>query len=167
MMYEDTSFLTFMSCVYGIGGLLVASLCGYWGARVGEDKGNRRIGFWLGFFFGPLGLLVVALLPDTDRRVASAHATWVDPMRITGYVGHCPDCGVDVELIGDFRCPAHPGVRISNRWLKPASWTHQPAHTHAASDSPAGQIRELKALLDEGIITSDEFEAKKRSLLGL
>ncbi len=33
--------------------------------------------------------------------------------------------------------------------------------------STAEQIRELKTLLDEGILTKEEFEAKKKQLLGL
>lgn len=33
--------------------------------------------------------------------------------------------------------------------------------------SEAEQIREFKGLLDDGIITEEEFEAKKRQLLGI
>lgn len=36
-----------------------------------------------------------------------------------------------------------------------------------ASNSKASEIREFKQLLDEGIITQEEFEAKKKELLGL
>lgn len=45
------------------------------------------------------------------------------------------------------------------------------AQTHApAQPSPpdvADQIRKLASLLDEGILSAEEFEAKKRQLLGL
>ena len=37
----------------------------------------------------------------------------------------------------------------------------------AASASPADEIRKYKALMDDGIISAEEFEAKKRRLLGL
>ncbi|MFQ5330169.1 MAG: SHOCT domain-containing protein [Thermodesulfobacteriota bacterium] len=33
--------------------------------------------------------------------------------------------------------------------------------------SVAGEIRKFKALLDEGILTEDEFNAKKQQLLGI
>ena len=35
------------------------------------------------------------------------------------------------------------------------------------SSDPADQIRKLKGLLDDGIITQDEFDAKKKQLLGI
>lgn len=50
------------------------------------------------------------------------------------------------------------------------SWSpvegHVAAHGHTPS-SAADEIRKLKALLDEGILTLDEFAAKKKQLLGL
>lgn len=39
--------------------------------------------------------------------------------------------------------------------------------TSIQEPSPADEIRKFKALLDEGIITEEEFQAKKRQLLGL
>jgi hypothetical protein len=46
---------------------------------------------------------------------------------------------------------------------------HQGAGTPAATPSadPVGQVRKLGQLRDEGLITEDEFQAKKRELLGL
>ena len=35
-----------------------------------------------------------------------------------------------------------------------------------ASKSAVGQLRELKELLDEGILTQDEFDAQKKTILG-
>ena len=39
--------------------------------------------------------------------------------------------------------------------------------TSPTNDSPADEIRKLKTLLDENIITQEEFDAKKKQLLGL
>lgn len=39
--------------------------------------------------------------------------------------------------------------------------------TSAAVDDPADQIRKFAALRDDGLISEDEFQAKKRELLGL
>lgn len=38
---------------------------------------------------------------------------------------------------------------------------------HAASASPADELRKYKQLLDDGIITQAEFNAKKKQILGL
>lgn len=48
----------------------------------------------------------------------------------------------------------------------------QPVSPTAPADNPAfqtvaDQIRDMKSLLDEGIITQEEFDAKKKALLGL
>lgn len=48
----------------------------------------------------------------------------------------------------------------------PSSYS-QAATTVIHQKSPAEQIKEFKALLDEGIITEEEFAAKKKDLLGL
>lgn len=40
-------------------------------------------------------------------------------------------------------------------------------HSAPAVQSAAAEIREYKTLLDEGIITQEEFDAKKKQLLGL
>ena len=39
--------------------------------------------------------------------------------------------------------------------------------SQAASESVESQLRSLKGLLDDGIISQEEFDAKKRQLLGL
>lgn len=44
---------------------------------------------------------------------------------------------------------------------------NQPAVTAAVAVDEAEQIRKLKGLVEDGIITQEEFEAKKRQILGL
>ena len=43
----------------------------------------------------------------------------------------------------------------------------QPAPAAPAPDSSLDSLRNLKALLDEGILTQEEFDAKKKQILGL
>jgi len=45
----------------------------------------------------------------------------------------------------------------------------QPPAGHGSSGegSPAERLREMKALLDEGLITQDDFDSFKKSILGL
>jgi hypothetical protein len=40
-------------------------------------------------------------------------------------------------------------------------------HHRRPGDDPADQIRKFAALRDDGIISDDEFQAKKRSILGI
>ncbi|MGG3518430.1 SHOCT domain-containing protein [Bacillus pseudomycoides] len=43
---------------------------------------------------------------------------------------------------------------------------HSPAPTHAPADV-ADQIKRLADLRDSGILTNEEFDAKKKQLLGI
>lgn len=45
--------------------------------------------------------------------------------------------------------------------------TSQPAPAAPTPDSSLDSLRNLKALLDEGILTQEEFDAKKKQILGL
>jgi hypothetical protein len=47
------------------------------------------------------------------------------------------------------------------------SWADKPTSTLSNPVSAADEIRKLKALVDEGLITQDEFEQKKRQLLSV
>jgi hypothetical protein len=50
------------------------------------------------------------------------------------------------------------------------SWPAQPSgesHKNERASTVADEIRSLKALLDDGLLTPDEFNAKKKQLLGI
>lgn len=51
-----------------VGGIVVVMfvgmvVTGIIGNLIGDRKEDGALGFWLGFFFGPLGLIVTCLLP--------------------------------------------------------------------------------------------------------
>lgn len=59
---------------------------------------------------------------------------------------------------------------------QPAPMTEQPAPAAPAAPTPAAavgtedlaaQLTQLKALVDQGILTQEEFDAKKKQLLGI
>lgn len=58
----------------------------------------------------------------------------------------------------------HEGEQPANRTAQPTNQSVLPA---ASSDDPIETVRKYKSLLDEGIITQEEFDAKKRELLNL
>ena len=75
----------------------------------------------------------------------------------------------DLEKVRDFsRCPKCNSTDI--RRLSEAEYEKEKtstANSTGVNVSPADELKKFKQLLDEGIITSEEFDAKKRQLLGL
>jgi hypothetical protein len=47
--------------------LAIACFCGLFGYVIAANKGRGALGFFLGVFFGPLGLIVAALLTPIKR----------------------------------------------------------------------------------------------------
>jgi hypothetical protein len=52
-----------------VGAVLFLSVLGAIGSAFGSNKGRLKAGFWFGFFFGPIGWLIIAIGPSyLDRR---------------------------------------------------------------------------------------------------
>ena len=64
----------------------------------------------------------------------------------------CPNCG-SIDL-----------TELSEEEFKAAQ---APAAQAAPASSPMDELKKLKELLDMGIVTQEEFDAKKKQLLGL
>ncbi len=55
--------------------LVVAVICAVIGEAIGKPRGRRDLGGVLGFFLGPIGLLIIACMSKTDEaRVQEAAA---------------------------------------------------------------------------------------------
>lgn len=54
--------------------LVAGAVCGAAGFLIGDMKGRSVAGFWLGFLFGPIGLIVIAVLPPTPLAEAERQA---------------------------------------------------------------------------------------------
>ncbi len=63
-------------------------ICGIFGYVVGSQKEAGTAGFWLGLFFGPLGILVTFAL---DNREQCAHCG----SRLDRQAKVCPACGTE------------------------------------------------------------------------
>ena len=74
--------------------------------------------------------------------------------------------GVNVSFASNIYDKAHE-VWDEIRAKKDAANTVAPAAAAAPAKSPVEQIKEYKELLDMGIISQEEFDAKKKQLLGL
>ena len=102
---------------------VILLFCGVVGGAMGGGKGHGTLGFFCGFLIGPVGLIVIALVPR--RR---------DPL-------------------ADLSAP-----RSTAPSLTPA------ASTAPAADATAALL-DMKKLLDAGVVTQAEFDAKKKILL--
>lgn len=69
------------------------------------------------------------------------------------------------KIVDYSRCPACHSNNITE--IKEGEATQQAPSTPAPASSPVEEIKKYKELLDMGIITQEEFDAKKKQLLGL
>lgn len=71
--------------------LLLAVVCGAIGYAIGKGKGRPTAGFWWGFLLGPLGVIVVLILPNEAAKLAPQVITVAATRR-------CPFCAEDVRI---------------------------------------------------------------------
>ena len=69
------------------------------------------------------------------------------------------------KIVNYRRCPSCHSIDISE--MKDREEIKQPSNTVISENSPFEEIKKYKELLDMGIITQEEFDAKKKQLLGL
>tara|TARA_B100000579_G_scaffold265539_1_gene219004 strand:+ start:324 stop:599 length:276 start_codon:yes stop_codon:yes gene_type:complete len=66
--------------IIGIG-LIVAIIMGILGRYVAKEKNRSKAeGFWLGFLFSILGVIIVALLPTKDKIVKIENSEPTEPL---------------------------------------------------------------------------------------
>ena len=70
--------------------VLVGLVCGLIGGALASEKGRGLEGLVLGFFFGPIGIVIALLLPP--QAVAHGQGTKHIPCK------HCPYCGTIIDL---------------------------------------------------------------------
>ena len=93
--------ILFVSILFG------TLICGALGLAVGRTRGRGTAGFWLGFLLGPLGIVIVLLLPAAISATPSGSAPApTRPGILCGMCGRrvpfgssaCPDCGTAVSF---------------------------------------------------------------------
>lgn len=129
-----------------------------------ENKGYHENWFWWGFFFGIIALVVASAKPQVydyttyssksaDQHLAAGGWKCTCGKVHASYVSSC-SCGKDKR---DVLYPQN--TKKLEETKKQAKIMDEMGKVSA--------IKEYKALMDDGIITQEEFEAKKKQLLDL
>ena len=166
-----------MDTAFGIGYLIGVVIWGIiWGVvakAVITNKGYEEEGtkyFWLGFFFSFIPVIVAATKPQRIQRYEnrSAPSSHRDSEReILSNGGWRCDCGqVNYNYVSSCRC-GRSKWEVEQRRFKEKMKAAKEAEERKPEKSNAEQIKEYKELLDIGAITQEEFDAKKKQLLGL
>ena len=142
-----------------------------WGFVTSAVARNKGYGFedtkwfWLGFFFSFLALIVIATKPQFQAPASSEQRE---------IERHFAEKEREQMLLdnGGWKCICG---RVNDHYVSSCScgrsridceYTVKPQIVKEEK-SNAALIREYKELLDSGIITQQEFDAKKKQLLGL
>ena len=170
--------------VYFISVIVVGVICGAVCTAISSNSGMEG-GFWWGFFLGIIGIIVVAVRPNDNSAVNGVPAVKDDEERIY----YCPSCRETFSCMSQQRCPQcqtilRPTTVMFSAWKNLAAEEKDRLKAEfeagrsmldvksgsadsQTANSPYEEIRQLKGLLEDGIITQEEFEAKKKALLGL
>ena len=144
--------------------IVVAVIFGIISRKINEDKGYYG-GFAWGFFLGIIGIIVVACRSDNRNRysyhddVLSKVAIETESARILREGGwKCGQCNtVNPNHLTTCTCGRR---KIDND--KPVV-----NKMDASELNNADVIFKYKKMLDEGVITQEEFDTKKKQLLNL
>lgn len=106
-LYSSDTIDDAASCVLGwiVFGIVASIalnllLCHYAG-RNAQRKGYSYWGYWwLNFFFGIIGIIISACIPDLNRNIDSSNKFWVCSecnKKVDLAYEHCPNCGTKKE----------------------------------------------------------------------
>ena len=169
-MHMDDIITTIVSLIVG---LIVCCIFGAITKSINESKGYDG-GFAWGFWLGWIGIIVVAcrqpvlyvpkesiIVPSNNSRLPSYTISYHTPAA-DGWQCRCGRYNaryVSSCVCGLKKADAQSPVAV------PAPQTSTPAPTAADDSKIIALLKEYKELLDAGVLTQEEFDAKKKSLL--
>ena len=138
-----------------------------WGFAASAIAYNRGYGdedvkwFWLGFFFSFIAVIIIATKPAYQPAVIPAKTEKERQQEILDDGGWKCVCGrVNYHYVSSCACGRSKREGNVKNQIK-----EEPQKLEEEND--IAKIKKFKELLDSGIITQEEFEAKKKQLLGL
>ena len=168
--------------VYVIGVIIWGIVWGVATNAVIHNKGYDENWFWWGFFFGFIAF-IVALTKSENRKsysysddsssytsnlgsIGSIYSQEAQNKRTLSEGGWTCKCGrINTSYIGTCACGrTKADVQREEAEAKELAQKRQ---NEADELNRLSAIKELKELLDAGAITQEEFDNKKKSLLGL
>ncbi len=154
---------------YYIAILIVAIIMGCITKAINQNKGYDG-GFAWGFWLGIIGIIVVAVRQSAYHSSYSAYRTPTESeLRVSALAleshekrlfqeggWRCPRCNkVHAKYVSSCPCGFIPGKEtVESTYTTPTVNTGE-------------EIRKYKQLFDDGIISEEEFIAKKKQLLGI
>lgn len=166
--------------VYIISVLVWAFVWGFATKKVGENKGHDGC-FWWGFWLGFIGLIIVLTKPNDrssiygyggapqneyERALSIAANEAERKKKLKDGYWECNKCG---ELNAPYVTSCICGTTLSEnkRIVREKQSEQEKNKTERPAVSEADELSKFKKLLDEGAITEEEFQAKKKQILKL
>lgn len=154
----------------------------FWGCmtnKIIENKGYAENWFWWGFFFGLIAFIIACTKPECHSFYMEkpSHLTnlsrendpeWEASM-INSNGWKCRRCKrVNASYVGTCSCGNTKAANSqSNTAAKPQATVQKPANNTSEEKDNIQKVRQYKQLLDEGIISHEEYEKKRKELLDL
>ena len=148
--------------------IIVGVIWGFATQSVIYDKGYEENWFWWGFFFGLIALIVACAKPQNTDYTFNSHINYQNRLiqaqneKTLSEGGWKCACGnIHAAYVSSCSCGLNKREALTGQNNR----EEDPAITDEQSNISA--IKEYKELMDSGVITPEEFEAKKKQLLGL
>jgi uncharacterized membrane protein len=122
-----------------------------------QSKKKARVFYWISAVC-VVALLLIASFISASTNVATI--TWIFRYFWQGYI-ILIIAAIVFYIIGNSMNPSTKRNKAKNAESAPAQ------QTTAQQSSPADELKKYKELLDSGAITQEEYDAKKKELLGL
>ena len=156
-----------------IWGLLWGAVCRSLMMNKGYDEGTCTAWFILGLLIGIFAFIIVITKPDNpekEEKPLTPNTVFSTPHQNESEIVEwtCSSCGT-VNRVNKNRC-FNCGVAREKKTL-PSQEAKDNSYISSeeaiVSGNLASQLTELKSLYEQGFLTEEEFNAKKKQILGI